>query len=61
MQPYNIALTCAALGRADEALDWLRKAVEIRSHFLVLLKVDPRLDTLRPRPEFAEIAREVGV
>jgi len=61
VQPYYIALTYAALGRADEALEWLRKAVEIRSHFLVLLKIDPRLDDLRSRSEFAEIAKDVGV
>ena len=61
VQPYYIVLTLAALGRTDEALQWLRKALEVRSHFLVLLRVDPRIDALRDRPEFAEIATEVGV
>ena len=61
VQPYNIALTYTALGRIEEALLWLRKSVEVRSHHLVLLKVDPRVDALRARPEFAAIAEEVGV
>ena len=61
VQPYFIAMTYAALGRPDDALLWLRKALEVRAHYLVLLKVDPRLDPLRSRPEFTAIAEQVGV
>jgi len=61
VQPYFIALTYTALGRTDEALLWLRKALEVRAHYLVLLKVDPRVDDLRSRPEFAAIVEQVGV
>ena len=61
VQPYFIAMTYAALGKHDEAFLWLRKSVEVRSHYLVLLKVDPRLDELRSRPEFAAIAEQVGI
>jgi serine/threonine protein kinase len=61
IQPYFIAMTYAALGRPDDAFHWLRRSVELRAHYLVLLKVDPRMDVLRSRPEFAAIAAAVGV
>jgi tetratricopeptide (TPR) repeat protein len=61
IQPYFIAMTYAALDKPEEALLWLRKSLEVRSHYLVLLKIDPRMDVLRSRPEFAAIAAAVGV
>jgi tetratricopeptide (TPR) repeat protein len=42
----------AALGDRDQALTWLRKAVEERSDYLVYLKLDPSFDALRSDPRF---------
>ena len=44
---YGYALIYAGLRDNEQALIWLRKAVEERSHWLVWIKVDPRFDALR--------------
>ncbi len=41
--PYWIALVCAALGRTDETLEWLKRAFADRCGWRVLCHVDPRL------------------
>jgi tetratricopeptide (TPR) repeat protein len=51
----------AALGNRSEALDWLERAHEERSHWLVLLAVDPKLDPLRQEPRFLDLIRRVGI
>jgi tetratricopeptide (TPR) repeat protein len=44
---YGYALIYSGLSENEQALTWLRKAVEERSHWLVWFRVDPRFDTLR--------------
>jgi DNA-binding winged helix-turn-helix (wHTH) protein len=59
--PYGVALVHAALGEKDQALNWLDRALEDRSHWLVWLKLDPRLDTLRSDPRFKRLLLGVGL
>jgi eukaryotic-like serine/threonine-protein kinase len=59
--PYNLAWIYAALGEKDQAFDMLEKAYEERSWYIVLLAVDPKLDTLRSDPRFANLVRRVGL
>ena len=47
----------AGLGDRDQALTWLRKAVEERSDYLVYLKLDPTFDALRRDPRFQSVLR----
>jgi hypothetical protein len=47
----------AALGNVDAALQRLERALEERSHDIVFLAVDPRLDPLRGDPRFTRLAR----
>lgn len=54
---YDRALVHIGLGEADAALDWLCRACEERSYWLIYLGVDPALDPLRGRPRFAELLR----
>jgi len=56
ISPYDISLVYAGLGDTERALEHLRAAVEDRSAWMVFLKVDPRLDSLRGVPAFDEIA-----
>ena len=56
----NLAVFHAALGEKDKAFAELNKAYENRETFMVLLKVDPRLDPLRDDPRFQELLRKVG-
>jgi eukaryotic-like serine/threonine-protein kinase len=57
---YRLATYHAALGEKDEAFDELNNAYESREFFMILLKVDPRLDPLRSDPRFADLMRRVG-
>lgn len=52
-------LVAIALGRFDEAFEWLEAAVGEKSGWLVYLKTDPRLDPLRGDPRFQSLLRAV--
>ena len=58
---YTRAAYHAALGEKDEAFSELNKAYENRESFLIRLKVDPRLDSLRSEARFADLVRRVGL
>jgi DNA-binding winged helix-turn-helix (wHTH) protein/Tfp pilus assembly protein PilF len=56
---YGIGLVYAGLGQDDAAFASLNKAFDERSHWLVWLRLDPRWNTLRPDPRFAELVRRM--
>jgi len=60
VSPYEIAIIYSGLGETDEALAWLREACEVRPTWLAWLNVDPRFDSLRPDPRFAELLRRMN-
>ena len=57
---YNTAMVYNGLGKSDEALDLLNRAVEAHDVRLILLKVDHRWDNLRSDPRFAEIMNRLN-
>jgi tetratricopeptide (TPR) repeat protein len=57
---YDIAIVYAGLGKNDDAITWLRKAVGERSMFVVHMTWDARLDGLRADPRFAELVKQLG-
>lgn len=61
VSPYDFALMYTALGEHEKTFECLEQAYENRSEALVWLKVDPRLDPLRARPEFISLMRRVGL
>ena len=61
VQPMWIAVIHFALGNRDQGFDWMQKAYEDRSGWLVYLKVDPFFDSLRPDPRFTDLLRRVGL
>lgn len=52
VSPYAVATIHAALGAHETALDWLERALEERSYWMIYLQVDPALDALRTHPRF---------
>lgn len=50
---YEVAQVEAALGNTTQALSWLVRAFEERSHSIVFLRVDPALDPLRGDERFS--------
>ncbi len=57
---FDLAVLYAGLGEKQRALDWLEKAYEERSAFLIYMTWEPRLDLLRHEPRFLDIVRRVG-
>ena len=58
---YAMAVVHAGLNDRERAIALLREAVQERSHWLVWLARDPRWDTMRADPRFAELVRRVGL
>ena len=58
---YDVACIYVGLGDHEQAIQWLEKALEERSDFLVYLKVDPRFDSLHEDVRFKKIAQTVGL
>jgi serine/threonine-protein kinase len=53
--PYRISLIYIMLNQKDEALKFLEKAFEERSHRVLWLRIDPAVDPLRSDPRFAQL------
>ncbi|MBI4479402.1 MAG: winged helix-turn-helix domain-containing protein [Acidobacteria bacterium] len=58
---YYLGLASVGLGEQDAALDWLEKAAEERSGWLVYLGVEPTLDPLRSHPRFQQLGRRLDL
>ena len=58
---YLAAIALDALGERERAWQWLDRALAERSHWLVLLDLEPRFDPFRSDPRWGGIRRAVGV
>jgi serine/threonine protein kinase len=61
MHAVAIARVYVGLGDKDRALEWLEKSFERREPRLVLLKVDPRWDSLRSNPRFKALLKKMNL
>jgi serine/threonine protein kinase/tetratricopeptide (TPR) repeat protein len=59
--PYFFAGIHIGLGENDRAIDYLEKAFEEHSHWLIYLHIDPSMDGLRDDPRFQTLLRRVGL
>ncbi len=59
VDPYHLAVFHDTLGLRDEAIGELQLACEDNSSMLHMLNVDPKLDSLRQDPRFADIVDQV--
>jgi DNA-binding winged helix-turn-helix (wHTH) protein/TolB-like protein/tetratricopeptide (TPR) repeat protein len=58
VDPYNVAVLCAARGDKEQALKWLAKAVAKRQLVSATLRYDPQLDLLRSDNRFAALLQQ---
>ena len=54
---FNAACFAARAGHADEAIELLRRAVELNERVRELMAADEDLDSIRDDPRFAELAK----
>jgi serine/threonine protein kinase/tetratricopeptide (TPR) repeat protein len=58
----SMGMLYAAVGDKDHAFEWLQRAVQARDlTFLLNGRCDPRLESLRGDPRFAELIRRIGL
>lgn len=63
MEPYPmfVAMLCAALGRDEEALSLLERAVEIRNHWMYSVRAQPIFARYRGHPRFEAVLARLGL
>jgi TolB-like protein/Tfp pilus assembly protein PilF len=61
IEPASRAIIYTGMAEREQAFAWLERASEDRNELLVMLKVDPRLDTLRSDSRLAEMLWRVGL
>jgi len=59
--PYGLALVYAGLGETGKVFEYLEKAYDDRSNWLIWLNLDPRWDSVRSDKRFIELVRKVGL
>ncbi len=61
VSPYSTALVHLGLGDIDATFAWLEQSLALREDALVSLRVNPRLDPLRPDPRFGSLLARIGL
>jgi len=56
---YHIGVALAALGETERAMDWLERAREERSNWLLFMESDIRLDPVRKHPKMFTLLAEL--
>jgi serine/threonine-protein kinase len=59
--PFDVAVIYVGLGDKNQTFEWLQKALEDRSHWVIWLKCDPRFDSIRSDPRYGEVMRRMGL
>jgi len=55
---YFIGLAYLGLGDVEKALDWIDRAIEEHSHWVLFLQTDPALDELRSHNQFSALVEK---
>jgi len=58
--PVSLAIICGTLGQKDQAFEWMEKGYEIRDDFMMTLKVEPRLDSLRSDRRYQDLLERMN-
>ena len=57
--PLALARAYAALGNIDQGMEWLARAFEERTIWLIYVRVDDELAPLRADPRYAALDRQL--
>ena len=57
--PVALARAYAALGDVDRGIEWLRRAFEERTAYVMWVRQDPELALLRADPRYAALDRQL--
>ena len=57
---YFVSRIHAALGESNKAIDWLEIAYKQHGEWMVLLKIDPRFNSLQDGPRFQDLMRRMN-
>jgi len=60
VDPFLKAIICLGLDEKEQTLDWLEKAVDVKSSFIPALVGDPKWDGLRNDPRFQRLLPRLG-
>ncbi|MGH9439178.1 MAG: TPR end-of-group domain-containing protein, partial [Terriglobia bacterium] len=58
---FSIALVYIGLGDRNHAVEWLERAYQDHSTFMVYVKTDPLLDSVRSNPQFTALLRQMAL
>ena len=58
--PFNLAIVFLGLGEKEKTLEWLERAYEDRSIWMLFLNTYPIFDDLRSEPRFQALVRRMG-
>lgn len=61
VSPLDLAIIYAGMGDKGKAFEWLERALQERSFWLVYIRWEPQLDPLRSDPRFQEVLRRIGL
>ena len=61
VSPFFTALVYVGLGMKDQAFKWLKKAYDERDHWMILLKVEAMLDSLRSDLRFKALLKKMNL
>jgi len=61
VSPYAVALVYLSIGDKDKTFEYLDKALEDRTHWLVWLKLDPRWNPIQTDKRFFILKNKIGL
>jgi hypothetical protein len=59
--PAEVALLYVCAGEASQALDWLKRCIEVRDSNVPYVHILPVFRELHGEPEFVELVRKAGL
>jgi TolB-like protein/DNA-binding winged helix-turn-helix (wHTH) protein len=59
VEPYFTAVAEARLGHVDKAWEWMEKSADQREVWVIWIKVDPQLDSMRSDPRYKQLLQRI--